>query len=292
MNRFASAAFGGALLIVGATSAMAQSINCQVDPSSWCSHAPADFGFPDSLCTNPQFQNTYQFASQRVCQLVVQRARQARQDWCSCAPEPLSGAFKRDCAGYARADHTEGEFCAGLPPRSSVNAAAPQLCHVDPGAWCQNPPADFGWPDSLCANTPNLTTPFASTQTCLTVTAQARNILQEWCACNYEPDPGSPLKPGCFFYSQSSSFQVPVCVFLAPRNLAEQQAELQRQAKEHLTICEGIKKLPADWTLGKGGMARDQYYAACVSNAQSELNAAQTPPTSTPASAPSPGSTS
>jgi hypothetical protein len=74
--------------------------------------------------------------------------------------------------------------------------------------------------------------------------------------------------------------------------LAEQQTELQQEAREHLTICEGIKKFPADWTLGKGGMTREQYYAACVANAQGELNAARTPLTSMPTPPADPESTS
>jgi hypothetical protein len=224
--------------------------------------------------------------SPRVCGLAVQKARQIRHDWCSCAPEPLPEAYKRNCFVYARNDHTDGEFCASLPPRSTAAETTANVCRVDQGYWCQNPPADFGWPDSLCANTPNLTTPLADTSTCLGVTAEARQILQQWCSCAYQPDPGSPLNPGCFFYRQSNGIQVPICAYLAPRNSVEEQVELQRQAKSHLKICEGIKKLAANWTLGKGGMTRDQYYTACVANAQGELNAAQTPPTS----APTPGS--
>ncbi|GEM_PF-4446974 len=280
----------GALVLTGGRPAWAQTTNCQIDPSSWCAHAPADMGYPDTLCSSSQFQNTYQFASPRVCETVLQKARQIRQDWCSCAPEPLQSAYKRDCMTYARAGQPDGEFCAGLPPRTSAISTPITPCHVDQGYWCQNPPADLGWPDSLCATTPNLTTPMADTSTCLAVTAQARNILQQWCSCTYQPDPNSALQPGCFFYQQTNGFKVPICVQLAPRNATEQQAELQRQAKQHLAICESIKRYPANWTLGKNGMTREQYYAACVANGQAELNAAQRPPVSPPSPLPTPGS--
>jgi hypothetical protein len=91
-------------------------------------------------------------------------------------------------------------------------------CAVGPTSWCSNPPADMGYPDSLCSDQ-SFTAKynFGSVSLCEAVLSRARKIKLNWCNCSLSPD-GTNYKENCFPYSDNSGQTSAFCADLPPLN--------------------------------------------------------------------------